>query len=118
MLNSNNVDACNKDYSDTKQYHDIRARATRFNRVVESTAIQCSTCDQVTVAEHNLGTRGITVYEYDPYIAKPQQKVLHLHPAGPLMRKRIESRIAVETRMLHSFDEGDFHILTRGGRTN
>ena len=114
MINSNNVDACNKDYSDTKQYHDIKARATRFIRVVESTAIQCSGCDQVIISEYNLGTRGIMVFEYDPYIAEPQQKVLHPHPAGPIMRKRIESRIAIETRLIHSFDEGDFHILTQG----
>ena len=80
---------------------------------IEDHAIQCSECNEVVIAEYNLETREITVFDYDPYIAKPQQrKVLHPHSAGPIMRRRVTSRISVEKRLLHSFDENDFRIMS------
>ena len=88
-----------------------------FNNKIEDTAIDCSECNQVVIAEYHLGTKEIVVFEHDTYIAKQQRKVLHPHPAGPTMIKRVTSRIAVERRLLHSFDENDFHALTKGGIT-
>jgi hypothetical protein len=102
-------------HSNEEPYHNIKGRSTLFKSVVEDTAVQCSECFQVVIAEYNLGTRRIAVFEYDPYIAKQQQKTLHPHPAGPIMTKRVTTRIAVERRLLHSFDENDFHVLTKGG---
>jgi hypothetical protein len=84
-----------------------------FNNKIEDTAIDCSECNQVVVAEYHLGTKEIVVFEHTPYVAREQQKVRHPHPAGPIMRKRVEGRIAVEIRLLHSFSEDDFNAFTK-----
>jgi hypothetical protein len=114
LSNSNNNEGLDKYYVDKNvNFNSIKGRAKLFSKVVEDHAIQCDSCNRVVIAEYNLGTRKISVFEHDPYISKDPRKVAHQHPAGEIMRKRIESRIAVEKRLLHSFDEGDFHVLTR-----
>ena len=77
--------------------------------------LTCIECGDAVIAEYCLNNKKLIVYEYDPYTSTHQQKVLHEHLAGPIMKRQVVSRFATRKRMLTP-GPGDYHHTSRNDR--
>ena len=77
--------------------------------------IRCRECNKLIIGEYNFDTRQVISYEIENY---PNKRIEHEHPADAVTRTDVMHRTAVEIRLLHTPDPGDYHYYVREGRVN
>ena len=106
------VKESNQNRNDRGESIQISSRkALNKYRSIHVQAIVCLECSKAIIAEYDILTEYVILYEFEPYLS--DIRVRHRHPCDTRTRAIILEMVAAEKRLLDDWDPNDHPYVVR-----